>query len=175
MAVLRLLLDCGLRRGEVVGLRLGDVDLDRSVVTVTGKRQPSGCGKPGEGRLQTVADPGDRIEFNTVEHLNRHEASRPTPAVEVGTRHYADAYASRTRTVLGSPPDEASNAEASARRARGVRPDAFVAGAGRRSERERDAAVRAVTVRDNGRRPLREDQFSANQLTEADDRRVVLR
>ena len=44
MAMLRLLLDCGLRRGEVAGLRLCDVDLDRSSAIVTGK-----------GKTRTVA------------------------------------------------------------------------------------------------------------------------
>lgn len=37
MAILRLFLDCGLRRGEVVGLRWSDVDLASGVITVTGK------------------------------------------------------------------------------------------------------------------------------------------
>jgi integrase/recombinase XerC len=37
MAAVRLLLDCGLRRGEVVGLRLSDVDFSVQTVRVTGK------------------------------------------------------------------------------------------------------------------------------------------
>lgn len=37
MAILRLLLDCGLRRGEIVGLKLPDLDMERGLVTVTGK------------------------------------------------------------------------------------------------------------------------------------------
>jgi site-specific recombinase XerC len=36
-AILRVLLDCGLRSAELVGLTLGDVDFDYQVVTVTGK------------------------------------------------------------------------------------------------------------------------------------------
>ena len=37
MALLRLLLDCGLRRTELASLRVSDVDLGQGVVTVTGK------------------------------------------------------------------------------------------------------------------------------------------
>jgi integrase len=35
--MVRLLVDCGLRRGEVSGLRVADVDLDAQTATVTGK------------------------------------------------------------------------------------------------------------------------------------------
>lgn len=37
MAIIRLLLDSGLRRGELAGLHMEDVDLDAQTVTVTGK------------------------------------------------------------------------------------------------------------------------------------------
>lgn len=37
MAILRLLLDSGLRRGELAGLTLDDLDLDQQTVRVTGK------------------------------------------------------------------------------------------------------------------------------------------
>lgn len=37
MAIIRLLLDCGLRRGELAGLHTEDIDLDSQTVTVTGK------------------------------------------------------------------------------------------------------------------------------------------
>lgn len=37
MALLRLLIDCGLRRTELAALCVADVDMDRSLVTVTGK------------------------------------------------------------------------------------------------------------------------------------------
>lgn len=36
-AILRLLIDCGLRRSELAGLTLGDLDLDTNVVRVAGK------------------------------------------------------------------------------------------------------------------------------------------
>ncbi|MPZ14950.1 MAG: tyrosine-type recombinase/integrase [Chloroflexi bacterium] len=36
-ALIRLLIDCGLRRAEATGLRVADVDLEQSVVTVLGK------------------------------------------------------------------------------------------------------------------------------------------
>ena len=37
MAIIRLLLDSGLRRGELAGLHMEDVDLDAQTITVTGK------------------------------------------------------------------------------------------------------------------------------------------
>ena len=37
MAVLRLLLDCGLRRTELASLRVSDLDMDQGLVVVTGK------------------------------------------------------------------------------------------------------------------------------------------
>src|SRR5262249_8879359 len=42
-AMIRLLIDTGLRRGEVAGLKLDDIDLDHDVVVVIGKgRRPRG-------------------------------------------------------------------------------------------------------------------------------------
>jgi integrase/recombinase XerC len=37
MAMMRLLVDCGVRRGELVGMTIRDVDLDSCVITPTGK------------------------------------------------------------------------------------------------------------------------------------------
>lgn len=43
-AIVRLLLDTGMRRGELAGLRVDDVDLDESVALVMGKgRRPRAC------------------------------------------------------------------------------------------------------------------------------------
>ena len=43
-ALVRMLLDTGMRRGEISGLRLADVDLDESVAIVLGKgRRPRAC------------------------------------------------------------------------------------------------------------------------------------
>jgi site-specific recombinase XerD len=44
MAIVRLLIDTGMRRSEIAGLRLGDVDLDENMVIVMGKgRRPRAC------------------------------------------------------------------------------------------------------------------------------------
>jgi site-specific recombinase XerD len=44
LAVLRLLLDTGMRRAELVGLKIGDVDLDQDVALVMGKgSRPRAC------------------------------------------------------------------------------------------------------------------------------------
>jgi site-specific recombinase XerD len=42
MALLRLMLDTGLRRGEAAGIKLEDVDLDRQEITIVGKGDRSG-------------------------------------------------------------------------------------------------------------------------------------
>jgi len=43
-AIIRLLLDCGMRRGELAGLTVGDVDLEARTATVLGKgRRPRVC------------------------------------------------------------------------------------------------------------------------------------
>ena len=44
MAIVRLLIDTGMRRSEIAGLRVGDVDLDENMVVVMGKgRRPRAC------------------------------------------------------------------------------------------------------------------------------------
>jgi site-specific recombinase XerD len=44
MAIIRLLLDIGMRRGELVGLTLGDIDFEQNVAIVLGKgRRPRAC------------------------------------------------------------------------------------------------------------------------------------
>ena len=44
MAIIRLLIDTGMRRSEIAGLRLNDVDLDENMVMVMGKgRRPRAC------------------------------------------------------------------------------------------------------------------------------------
>ena len=44
MAIVRLLIDTGMRRSEIAGLRLSDVDLDENMVVVMGKgRRPRAC------------------------------------------------------------------------------------------------------------------------------------
>jgi integrase/recombinase XerC len=46
-AIVRLLLDTGMRRSECVAIMLEDLDLDEQVVTVLGKgRRPAGLGPP---------------------------------------------------------------------------------------------------------------------------------
>ena len=43
-AILRLLIDCGMRRAELAGLRLEDIDFDTNVALVVGKgRRPRAC------------------------------------------------------------------------------------------------------------------------------------
>lgn len=67
-ALLRLMADCGLRRGEVVGLKLADVDLHLNQLTVTGKAD----------RPRTVAFGGkaalalDRYLRSRARHPRRH-------------------------------------------------------------------------------------------------------
>jgi site-specific recombinase XerD len=60
-AILRLLMDTGVRRAEVLGVRLVDVDLDRGLVTVTGKGQ----------RVRIVA-----VGASTVQALDRYLRAR---------------------------------------------------------------------------------------------------
>jgi site-specific recombinase XerD len=44
MAIVRLLIDTGMRRSEIAGLRVGDVDLDENMVVVMGEgRRPRAC------------------------------------------------------------------------------------------------------------------------------------
>jgi len=53
-AMLRLLIDTGTRRAEVLGLRVADVDLDRGLVTVTGKGSRTRVVAIGAGTVQTI-------------------------------------------------------------------------------------------------------------------------
>jgi site-specific recombinase XerD len=40
-AMLRMLVDSGMRRGELAGIKVSDIDWDESVVTVLGKGRPA--------------------------------------------------------------------------------------------------------------------------------------
>jgi len=53
-AILRLFIDTGTRRAEVLGLRVADVDLDRGLVTVTGKGSRTRVVAIGAGTVQTI-------------------------------------------------------------------------------------------------------------------------
>ena len=53
-AILRLLIDTGTRRAEVLGLRVADVDLDRGLVTVTGKGSRTRVVAVGTGTVLTL-------------------------------------------------------------------------------------------------------------------------
>jgi integrase len=69
-AIIRLLVDSGTRRGEVLGLRVEDVDLDTGLVTVTGKGS----------RTRTVV-----VGATTVAAIDRYlraRAKRPDAAFE---------------------------------------------------------------------------------------------
>jgi site-specific recombinase XerD len=60
-AILRVLMDTGIRRAEVLGVQLDDVDLDRGLITVTGKG----------GRVRIVA-----VGASTVQALDRYLRAR---------------------------------------------------------------------------------------------------
>jgi site-specific recombinase XerD len=53
-AILRLLIDTGIRRAEVLGLRVADVDLDHGLVTVTGKGSRTRVVAIGTGTVLTL-------------------------------------------------------------------------------------------------------------------------
>jgi site-specific recombinase XerD len=53
-AILRLLIDTGTRRAEVLGLRIEDVDLDHGLVKVTGKGSRTRIVSIGAGTIQTI-------------------------------------------------------------------------------------------------------------------------
>jgi integrase len=77
MAIIRLLLDTGLRRAELAGLTLGDIDFDSDTVTVTGKG----------GRVRVV--PFGRKAARDLDRYLRLRALRPdreTPALWLGKR-----------------------------------------------------------------------------------------
>jgi integrase len=66
-----LALTCGLRRGEVLGLRWSDVDLDRGVLSVRAARVAAGYavaeGPPKSGKARTIA-----LGATTVARLREH-------------------------------------------------------------------------------------------------------
>lgn len=53
-AILRVFMDTGARRGEVLGLRLPDVDLDRGLLTVTGKGSRTRVVAIGDQTVRTL-------------------------------------------------------------------------------------------------------------------------
>lgn len=53
-AILRTFIDTGTRRAEVLGLRVSDVDLDRGLVTVTGKASRTRVVAIGSGTVQAI-------------------------------------------------------------------------------------------------------------------------
>jgi site-specific recombinase XerD len=53
-AILRTFIDTGTRRAEVLGLRVADVDLDRGLVTVTGKASRTRVVAIGTGTVQAI-------------------------------------------------------------------------------------------------------------------------
>jgi site-specific recombinase XerD len=53
-AILRVLIDTGTRRAEVLGLRVEDVDLDRGLMTVTGKGSRTRVVAIGVGTVQAI-------------------------------------------------------------------------------------------------------------------------
>jgi site-specific recombinase XerD len=53
-AILRVLIDTGTRRAEVLGLRLENVDLDHGLLTVTGKGSRTRIVSIGAGTIQTI-------------------------------------------------------------------------------------------------------------------------
>jgi site-specific recombinase XerD len=53
-AILRTLIDTGTRRAEVLGLRVADVDLDRGLVTVTGKGSRTRVVAIGAGTVEAI-------------------------------------------------------------------------------------------------------------------------
>jgi site-specific recombinase XerD len=69
-AMLRLLIDTGTRRAEVLGLRVSDMDLDRGLVTVTGKGD----------RTRVVAIGASTVQ--TIDRYLRARAKRPDAATE---------------------------------------------------------------------------------------------
>jgi site-specific recombinase XerD len=53
-AILSLLIDTGIRRAELLGMRMADVDLDRGLVRVTGKGDRTRLVAPGAATVQAI-------------------------------------------------------------------------------------------------------------------------
>jgi site-specific recombinase XerD len=53
-AILRVFMDTGARRAEVLGLRLEDVDLDRGILSVTGKGSRTRLVAIGDGTIRAI-------------------------------------------------------------------------------------------------------------------------
>lgn len=76
-AILRILMDSGIRRAEVLGLRLTDVDLDRGLLTVTGKGSRTRVVAFGASTAQTI-DRYLRARTRYVEDRRRQERASAT-------------------------------------------------------------------------------------------------
>jgi site-specific recombinase XerD len=76
-AMLRILMDSGVRRAEILGLRLADVDLDRGLLTVTGKGSRTRVVAVGASTAQAL-DRYLRARARYIEerrHAGRHSAN----------------------------------------------------------------------------------------------------
>ena len=87
-AILRVLMDSGIRRAELLGLRLGDVNLDEGLLTVTGKGSRTRVIAVGA----VTADALDRYLRARARYLeqrrceDRASASKPTDAFWLGRK-----------------------------------------------------------------------------------------
>ena len=125
-AILSLLVDCGIRRAEIAGLRVADVDFDHKVVLVLGKgRRPRAMpvrAQDGPGARPLPAHPrpppGRRRRTAVARQAGRAHRDRHRPGGQAARR------AGRASTAAPAPLPAQLGARAARRGHAGGRPDA---------------------------------------------------